>query len=65
MRKQVLEFGGSVRDLPPSLHLTLDTFYRRLILLVFHPARSRRAARERQKVIEAAIFRDKFRRLYL
>jgi hypothetical protein len=50
--------------MPPDLMLTIEAFYRRLIILTVHPARSRRAAFDSRKLIEAAISRDRFRCLY-
>jgi hypothetical protein len=64
LRRQVTEFGASVRELPPSLHRSLDTFYRKLILLAFHPAGAKRVMLERQPVVEAAISRHEFCRRY-
>jgi hypothetical protein len=42
----------------------LETFYRKLILLAFHPRGSRRAMSERQQVADAAISRREFCRRY-
>jgi len=61
---QVAEFGAVVRPVPPGLHRNWDTFYRKLILLAFHPGGADRAARESPPVIEAAISRVEFCRRY-
>jgi hypothetical protein len=42
LRRQVSEFGASLRELPPGLYRSFDTFYRKLILLAFHPGGARR-----------------------
>jgi hypothetical protein len=62
--RQVAEFGAVLRPLPPGLHRSWDTFYRKLILLAFHPAGADRAARESPPVIEAAIARVEFCRRF-
>jgi hypothetical protein len=54
LRRQVTEFGASLRELPPGIHKSLDTFYRRLILLAFHPSGVKRVLLEREPVAEAA-----------
>jgi hypothetical protein len=64
LRTQVAQFGASVRDLPPGPRVALETFYRKLILLAFHPRGSRRAMSERQQVADAAISRREFCRRY-
>ena len=64
LRRQVLEFGATLRELPPGLRRSLDTFYRRLILLAFHPAGAKRVLSEREPVAEAAISRQEFCRRY-
>jgi hypothetical protein len=64
LRKQVLEFGASVREPPPGPHRLFDTFYRRLILLVFHPGGVSRAMRDHENVVEVAISRVDFCRRY-
>jgi hypothetical protein len=64
LRRQVTEFGASLRELPPGIHKSLDTFYRKLILLAFHPGGVGRVLLERQPVAEAAISRQEFCRLY-
>jgi hypothetical protein len=64
LRRQVTEFGASLRELPPGLHKSLDTFYRKLILLAFHPGGAKRVLLERQAVAEAAISRREFCRRY-
>jgi hypothetical protein len=64
LRRQVTEFGASIRELPPGLHRSLDTFYRKLILLAFHPGGAKRVILERQPVVEAAISRQEFCRRY-
>jgi len=60
LRRQVSDFGASVRELPPGLHRSLDTFYRKLILLAFHPGGARRVLLEHRPVVEAAISRREF-----
>jgi len=64
LRRQVSDFGASVRELPPGLHRSLDTFYRKLILLAFHPGGARRVLLEHRPVVEAAISRQEFCRRY-
>jgi hypothetical protein len=64
LRRQVSEFGASLRELPPGLFRSFDTFYRKLILLAFHPGGAPRALLERQPVVEAAISRQEFCRRY-
>jgi hypothetical protein len=56
----VLRFLPSVRPLPGGLHRTWDTFYRKLILLAFHPGGAERAAHHCPPVLEAAISRIEF-----
>jgi hypothetical protein len=60
LRKQVLEFGASVRHPPLGAHQMLDTFYRRLILLAFHPSGVARAMQDEERVVEVAISRVDF-----
>jgi hypothetical protein len=64
LRRQVTDFGASLRELPPGMHKSLDTFYRKLILLAFHPGGAERVLTERQPVAEAAISRQEFCRRY-
>lgn len=64
LRRQVLEFGASVREPPPGPHHLLDTFYRRLILLVFHRGGVSRAMQDHESVVEVAISRVEFSRRY-
>jgi hypothetical protein len=64
LRRQVTDFGASLRELPPGVHKSLDTFYRKLILLAFHPGGAKRALSERKAVAEAAISREEFCRRY-
>jgi len=64
LRRQVTDFGASLRELPPGVHKSLDTFYRKLILLAFHPGGAKRVLSERQAVAEAAISREEFCRRY-
>jgi hypothetical protein len=64
LRRQVTVFGASLRELPPGVHRSLDTFYRKLILLAFHPGGAKRVLSERQPVVEAAISREEFCRRY-
>lgn len=60
LRRQVTAFGASLRDAPRGLHTTFDTFYRRLILVAFHPAGLKRVLAEKQGLADAAISRDDF-----
>jgi len=62
--RQVAEFGAVVRPLPPGLHRSWDTFYRKLILLAFHPGGADRAAHGSPPVLEAAIARIEFCRRF-
>jgi hypothetical protein len=64
LMRQVVEFGAVVRPLPPGLHRSWDTFYRKLILLAFHPGGAERAAHDSPPVVEAAISRAEFCRRY-
>jgi hypothetical protein len=64
LRRQVADFGASLRELPPGVHKSLDTFYRKLILLAFHPGGAKRVLSEKQAVAEAAISREEFCRRY-
>jgi hypothetical protein len=64
LARQVAEFGAVLRPLPPGLHRSWDTFYRKLILLAFHPGGADRAARENAPVLEAAIARVEFCRRF-
>jgi hypothetical protein len=60
LARQVAEFGALLRPVPPGLHRSWDTFYRKLILLAFHPGGADRAAHESPPVLEAAIARVEF-----
>jgi hypothetical protein len=64
LARQVAEFGAVLRPTPPGLHRSWDTFYRKLILLAFHPGGADRAARESPPVVEAAIARVEFCRRF-
>jgi hypothetical protein len=64
LARQVGEFGAVLRPIPPGLHRSWDTFYRKLILLAFHPGGADRAARESPPVLEAAIARVEFCRRF-
>ena len=64
LARQVVEFGAVLRPIPPGLHRSWDTFYRKLILLAFHPGGADRAARESPPVLEAAIARVEFCRRF-
>jgi hypothetical protein len=64
LARQVAEFGAVLRPIPPGLHRSWDTFYRKLILLAFHPGGADRAAREGPPVLEAAIARVEFCRRF-
>jgi hypothetical protein len=64
LRRQATEFGASLRELPAGIHTSLDTFYRKLIVLAFHPRGAKRVLSTRQPVAEAAISRQEFCRRY-
>lgn len=64
LARQVAEFGAVLRPVPAGLHRSWDTFYRKLILLAFHPGGADRAARESPPVLEAAIARVEFCRRF-
>ena len=64
LARQVAEFGAVLRPVPPGLHRSWDTFYRKLILLAFHPGGADRAAHESPPVLEAAIARVEFCRRF-
>jgi hypothetical protein len=64
LRRQALEFGASVRRPPCDVHEIFDTFYRRLILLAFHPSGVVRAMQDKERVVEAAISRVDFCRRF-
>ncbi len=64
LRRQVTDFGASLREPPPGVHKSLDTLYRKLILLAFHPGGAKRVVSEKQAVAEAAISRKEFCRRY-
>jgi hypothetical protein len=64
LARQVAEFGAALRPIPPGLHRSWDTFYRKLILLAFHPGGADRAARDSLPVLEAAIARVEFCRRF-
>jgi hypothetical protein len=64
LARQVAEFGAILRPIPPGLHRSWDTFYRKLILLAFHPGGADRAARASPPVLEAAIARVEFCRRF-
>jgi hypothetical protein len=64
LARQVAEFGAILRPVPPGLHRNWDTFYRKLILLAFHPGGADRAARASPPVLEAAIARVEFCRRF-
>jgi len=61
LRRQASAFGASLRDAPPGLHTTFDTFYRKLILMAFHRGGRRRVIGERQALADAAISCREFR----
>ena len=54
LARQVAEFGAVLRPLPPGLHRSWDTFYRKLILPAFKST----------PVLEAAIARVEFCRRF-
>lgn len=64
LARQVAEFGAVLRPIPAGLHRSWDTFYRKLILLAFHPGGADRAARDSPPVLEAAIARAEFCRRF-
>ena len=64
LRRQVIEFGATLRELPSGPHRSLDTFYRKLILLAFHPGGAKRVLLQSEPVAEAAISRQEFCRRY-
>jgi YkoP-like protein len=64
LARQVAEFGAVLRPVPAGIHRSWDTFYRKLILLAFHPGGADRAARESPPVFEAAIARADFCRRF-
>jgi hypothetical protein len=64
LARQVAEFGAILRPVPRGLHRSWDTFYRKLILLAFHPGGADRAAHDSPPVLEAAISRTEFCRRY-
>lgn len=63
--RQAAAFGASTRAMPPGLFAALDTFYREMILLAFHPGGGiKRVLWHRHTVAEAAISRVEFCRRY-
>jgi hypothetical protein len=64
LARQVAEFGAVLRPIPPGIHRSWDTFYRKLILLAFHPGGADRAAHDSPPVFEAAIARAEFCRRF-
>jgi hypothetical protein len=62
--RQAAAFGASTRAMPPGLFAALDTFYREMILLAFHPGGIKRVLWHRHTVAEAAISRIEFCRRY-
>ena len=62
--RQAAAFGASTRAMPPGLLTALDTFYREMILLAFHPGGIKRVLWHRHTVAEAAISRVEFCRRY-
>ena len=64
LARQVAEFGAVLRPIPPGLQRSWDTFYRKLILLAFHPGGADRAAHDSPSVLEAAIARVEFCRRF-
>ena len=64
LARQVAEFGAVLRSVPPGVHRSWDTFYRKLILLAFHPGGADRVARDSPPVLEAAIARVEFCRRF-
>jgi hypothetical protein len=54
LARQLAEFGAILRSIAPGLHRSWDTFYRKHILLAFHPGgavprRERESARTRSR----------------
>ena len=64
LARQLAEFGAILRSIAPGLHRSWDTFYRKHILLAFHPGGADRAALESPPVLEAAIARLDFCRRF-
>jgi hypothetical protein len=64
LARQVAEFGAVLRPIPPGLRRNWDTFYRKLILLAFHPGGADRAAHDSPPLLEAAIARVEFCRRF-
>lgn len=62
--RQAAAFGASTRTIPPGPSASLDTFYREMILLAFHPGGINRVLGHRHNVAEAAISRADFCRRY-
>jgi hypothetical protein len=62
--RQAAAFGASTRAVPPGPFATLDTFYREMILLAFHPGGINRVLWRQNSVAEAAISRLEFCRRY-
>jgi len=61
LQRQVVAFGASVRPVARTLHCRLDTFYRKLILIAFHPGGIRRVFAQRESLADAAISLKNFR----
>lgn len=64
LQRQAAAFGASLRAAPATLYCTLDEFYRKLILLAFHPAGFRRVLSQKDGLADAAISREQFCRLF-
>lgn len=65
LQRQVAAFGASVRPPPRSLHHRLDTFYRKLILIAFHPGGAGRVLAQKDALADAAISRREFCRRFM
>ena len=64
LQRQAAAFGASLRAVPPSFYSRMDTFYRKLILLAFHPGGFRRALAQNESLADAAISRAAFCRRF-
>jgi hypothetical protein len=64
LRRQVAVFGATLRELPPGLHRSFDSFYRKLILLALDPGGAKRVLSQTEPVAEAAISLREFCRRY-
>lgn len=60
LARQVERYGATTRPVPGGWHTRFDHFYRKLILLAFHPAGLVRVLSQDQPLVEAAISRADF-----